>query len=83
MCICVNCEWVDRCITYHSVEKQHGVEHVSLNPDFIGENPKIHVSLTNQDSEEIHIEWDVRSCGSFLENEGKWSKLNPGSPVPS
>ena len=24
MCICINCKWVDRCITYHDVENNHG-----------------------------------------------------------
>ncbi|MCX7593865.1 MAG: Ycf34 family protein, partial [Fischerella sp.] len=23
MCICVNCHYVDRCVTYHAVETQH------------------------------------------------------------
>ena len=83
MCICINCEWVDRCVTYHSVEKQHGVDHISNNPNFIGNNPKIHVNLTNEKSGEISIEWDVRSCGSFCEDSGKWARLRPGQPLPT
>ncbi|MFM7354971.1 MAG: Ycf34 family protein, partial [Microcystis aeruginosa] len=23
MCICINCYFVDRCLTYHAVETQH------------------------------------------------------------
>ena len=37
MCICVDCLWVDRCKTYHAVEKQHCVEHLNLNPDAIAD----------------------------------------------
>ena len=28
MCICINCKWVDRCITYHDVENNHGVDNI-------------------------------------------------------
>ena len=30
MCICINCKWVDRCITYHDVENNHGVDHIYI-----------------------------------------------------
>ena len=34
MCICVNCKWVDSCNTYHDIEKNHEVEHLTTYPDF-------------------------------------------------
>ena len=83
MCICINCEWVDRCKTYHSVEEQHGAKHLSQNPDFQGNNPKIHVNVMTLPDGEIGIEWDVRGCGSFIEDKGRWQRLRPGEKLPT
>ena len=83
MCICVNCQWVDRCQTYHSVEKQHGVEHLNSNPDFQGNNPRIHIIVRDQPSKGIETEWDVQACGSFVEDKGKWLRLCPGQKLPT
>ena len=44
MCICVDCQWVDRCKAYHRVETQHGEPHLNGEPDFEPEQPRIHVS---------------------------------------
>ncbi len=82
MCICVDCAWVDRCKTYHKVEQNHGVKHISQNPDFQGINPKIHVSISNITNNEVGIEWDVRECDSFKHEQGKWSRLRPGEEIP-
>ena len=83
MCICVDCAWVDRCKTYHVVETQHGSKHLSANPDFQGVNPRIHVSVMDLEGNCTGIEWDVRECGSYKQEAGKWMKLRPGEPVPS
>ncbi len=83
MCICINCQWVDRCKTYHAVEKQHGVKHLTQNPDFQGNNPRIHVIVRNLENNEIDTEWDVRACGSFLEDQDKWLRLRPGEKLPT
>ena len=83
MCICVNCSWVDRCKTYHYVEKQHGVNHLTNNPDFQGKNPKIHISMMDLPDNDIGIEWDVRDCGSYSEDQGKWLRLRPGEELPT
>jgi len=45
MCICINCKWVDRCITYHDVENNHGVDNICDFPDFKAKQPFIHVSI--------------------------------------
>jgi len=29
MCICINCYFVDRCLTYHAVETQHQERHLT------------------------------------------------------
>ncbi len=83
MCICVNCRWVDRCKAYHSVEKQHGVKHLTLHPDFEPEEPIIHVSLIDKDQRSTEIEWDVQACKSFCLDNGRWLRLRPNEKVPS
>tara|TARA_Y100001968_G_scaffold297456_1_gene306414 strand:- start:12854 stop:13105 length:252 start_codon:yes stop_codon:yes gene_type:complete len=83
MCICVNCHWVDRCKTYHAVERQHGVNHLTHNPDFQGNDPRIHIIVRDLPNKEIETEWDVRACGSFLEDSGKWLRLRPGEELPT
>ncbi len=82
MCICVNCHYVDRCITYHAVEHQHQQPHLTENPTFDPTEPEINVNIrTNED--EIQMEWDVVGCASFTREQGKWSKLRPGELVPT
>tara|TARA_Y100001968_G_scaffold302488_1_gene315854 strand:+ start:1342 stop:1593 length:252 start_codon:yes stop_codon:yes gene_type:complete len=83
MCICVNCRWVDRCKTYHAVEKQHEAEHLSSSPDFQGHEPRIHVIVKDGQNTGIEVEWDVRACGSFIEDQGKWLRLRPGEELPT
>lgn len=29
------------------------------------------------------IEWDVRACESFIEDNGRWMRLRPGEEVPA
>ena len=82
MCICINCKWVDRCTTYHDVENNHGVEHICAIPDFKAKNPQIHVSIVEENTGDYQIDWDVRSCSSFFEEIGKWSKCKPGLELP-
>ncbi|MDJ1176028.1 Ycf34 family protein [Roseofilum capinflatum] len=82
MCICVNCEYVDRCLTYHAVEGQHQQPHLTENPDFEAINPEINVNIRHQ-GDEIEMEWDVVGCESFKREQGKWAKLRPGELIPT
>ena len=82
MCICVNCKLVDRCITYHDVEKNHGVEHICATPNFKPKKPYIHVSIIKDLNGDFKTDWDVQSCSSFDEEAGKWSKCRPGLELP-
>ncbi len=82
MCICVNCHWVDRCKTYHAVERQHGVKHLNSNPDITPEDPRIHISVVDLTCGEAGMEWDVRACKSFIEDHGRWLRLCPGQELP-
>ncbi len=82
MCICVNCEYVDRCLTYHAVETQHQELHLTETPDFEPLEPTINVNIRSE-GEEIQMEWDVVGCRSFKQEAGKWARLRPGEPVPT
>jgi len=82
MCICVNCHYVDRCVTYNAVETQHQQPHLTETPDFDPKEPSINVNIRTQ-SEIIEMEWDVVGCLSFKQEIGKWSKLRPGELVPT
>jgi hypothetical protein len=82
MCICVNCHYVDRCITYNAVENQHRQPHLTENPTFDPTEPEINVNIRTSE-DEIQMEWDVVGCASFKLEQGKWSKLRPGELVPT
>jgi hypothetical protein len=82
MCICINCSYVDRCITYHAVETQHQQPHLTDQPDFDPVSPSINVNLRTS-SDLIEMEWDVVGCESFLEEMGKWARIRPGEPLPT
>ena len=69
-------------MTYHDVEKNHGVEHICDNPNFKPINPYIHVSIIKDLNGDSKIDWDVQSCSSFSEESGKWAKCRPGLELP-
>ncbi|WP_017295265.1 Ycf34 family protein [Geminocystis herdmanii] len=82
MCICVNCNYVDRCNTYHAVEAQHEQPHLTDQPDFEPIEPSINVNIRSH-QEYIEMEWDVVGCESFMMDMGKWAKLRPGEAIPT
>jgi hypothetical protein len=83
MCICVDCHWVDRCQAYHTVERQHGVLHLSAAPDVRPRQPVIHVMVRELRDGQVGSEWDVRSCSDFRADPGRWRRLCPGQPLPT
>ena len=78
----MNCRWVDRCQTYHSVERQHGVEHLTAIPDLEAKDPVIHISVLDLSDGCLGVEWDVRACSSFVEEYGRWQRLCPEKELP-
>lgn len=82
MCICVNCHYVDRCITYHAVEAQHQQPHLTEDPNFDPIEPSINVNIRTRE-DFIEMEYDVVGCLSFKRETGKWAKLRPGELVPT
>lgn len=83
MCICVNCHYVDACVTYHAVEAQHQQLHLTDTPDFEPHNPTINVNIRTNTTDEIQMEWDVVGCDSFQAEMGKWARLRPGELIPT
>ena len=82
MCICVDCAYVDHCITYHEVERQHQQPHLTDTPTFEPVSPTINVNIRSH-ADVIEMEWDVVGCHSFALDAGRWSRLRPGEPVPT
>jgi hypothetical protein len=82
MCICVDCHWVDRCQAYHAVERQHGVAHLCSSPDFLPQQPRIHVQVQDLAGGGVGVELDVRACRSFQRDGGRWLRLCPGAALP-
>lgn len=82
MCICVNCHYVDSCITYHAVETQHQQPHLTETPEFEPIEPSINVNIRSR-VDVIEMEYDVVGCLSFKAEMGKWAKLRPGELVPT
>jgi hypothetical protein len=83
MCICVDCHWVDQCQAYHAVERQHGVPHLNPHPTFSPDQPRIHVQVMDLPEGAVGVEWDVRGCGSFALEHGRWQRLRPEQVVPT
>ncbi len=52
-------------------------------PNFKALKPYIHVSIVKDNNGDYKTDWDVQSCGSFIEEYGKWSKINPGLELPA
>ena len=63
--------------------ENHEVDHLNSSPDITAKNPFIHVSLVEEKKGEFTIEWDVRSCSSYYEELGRWSRLRPGLAIPA
>lgn len=82
MCICINCQYVDRCQTYNAVETQHQQPHLTENPTFEPIEPSINVNIRTV-GDDIEMEWDVVGCESFVRETGKWASLRPGQAVPT
>ena len=93
MCICINCDYVDKCITYHAVETNHQQPHLTETPSFEPNNPTINDNITLPkvsvegeqvvQENEFGFEYDVVGCDSYREYMGKWAKLRPGEAIPT
>lgn len=82
MCICINCQYVDRCSTYHAVETQHEQPHLTEQPDFEAIEPSINVNIRPK-ADYVEMEWDVVGCQSFTADQGRWARLRPGELIPT
>ena len=74
---------MDQCQAYHAVERQHGVAHLTPTPVFAPEDPRINVQVLDLEDGQVGVEWDVRACGSFERDPGRWQRLRPDQVVPT
>lgn len=65
------------------MERQHGAEHLNDTPDLEPEAPTICISVVDLVDGGSGVEWDVRSCKSFLKDVGRWQRLRPGLEIPT
>ena len=40
------------------------------------------MNIVEDNNGDYKTDWDVQSCESFVNEFGKWSKLNPGKELP-
>ena len=52
-------------------------------PDMKPIDPFIHISVHDLEEGGSCVEWDIRTCKSFLKDEGRWMRLRPGEKVPT
>ena len=45
-------------------------------------DPRIHISVMDLPDAQVGVEWDVRACGSFERDAGRWLRLRPGQELP-
>ena len=74
---------MDQCQAYHAVERQHGAPHLSLEPVFVPEQPRIHVQVRDLPDGAVGVEWDVQACTSFSADPGRWQRLCPDRTLPT
>ena len=56
--------------------------HLNMKPDWNPKDPVIYIGVTGLEAGAAGVEWDVRACGSFLEDYGRWLSLCPGQELP-
>jgi len=71
MCICINCMYVNSCLTYQKIMKQHSFQRTKPEIKFNPSQPIISVNIyyTN---ESMEVDWDIIECLSFLDSPGRW-----------
>nr|YP_536910.1 hypothetical chloroplast protein 34 [Neopyropia yezoensis]Q1XDQ8.1 RecName: Full=Uncharacterized protein ycf34 [Neopyropia yezoensis]AGH27554.1 hypothetical chloroplast protein 34 [Neopyropia yezoensis]QFZ66890.1 Ycf34 [Neopyropia yezoensis]WKD83385.1 hypothetical protein [Neopyropia yezoensis]BAE92353.1 unnamed protein product [Neopyropia yezoensis] len=72
MCICINCNHITKCNTYHLIESQHKQPHLTRSPLFIPKYPVVHVNISNNCTYN-QIDWDLVECLSFVEKPNSWN----------
>lgn len=72
MCICLNCNRINRCKVYFIIEKQHQEITESIDKYFFPQAP-ILLCINFLSKKNLYLlEWDVSECLSYEENPGSW-----------
>nr|YP_009326969.1 hypothetical protein [Pleurocladia lacustris]ANS57622.1 hypothetical protein [Pleurocladia lacustris]ANS57766.1 hypothetical protein [Pleurocladia lacustris] len=76
MCICLNCDRINKCRLYFIIEEQHQEKIKGLKKSFSPQGP-ILVCLNFFFKKRLYIiEWDVNECLSYQEKPGSWLDRN-------
>ena len=73
MCICINCMYVNNCVTYQKIMKQHCSNIIKQEVQFNPYHPIICVNVY-YNNEAMEVDWDIVECLSFLDSPGRWIK---------
>nr|YP_009504645.1 hypothetical protein [Cyanophora biloba]AWW13870.1 hypothetical protein [Cyanophora biloba] len=73
MCICVNCDLLEVCSVYQTIENLHSVSSTNIkNVTFEPRKSQIAININSRESNIKH-EWDVIFCDSFSLNINKYN----------
>ena len=72
MCICLNCDRINRCRVYSIIEQQHQEKIKCQTKPFSPQAP-ILLCINFFSKKRLYaLEWDVNECLSYEENPGSW-----------
>nr|YP_009694333.1 hypothetical protein Scana_106 [Hapterophycus canaliculatus]AXU40750.1 hypothetical protein Scana_106 [Hapterophycus canaliculatus] len=79
MCICLNCDRINRCRVYSIIEQQHKEKMKCQTKPFSPQAP-ILLCINFFSKKRLYaLEWDVSECLSYQEKPGSWLESNKKS----
>nr|YP_010418058.1 hypothetical protein NNX83_pgp096 [Sargassum polycystum]YP_010418292.1 hypothetical protein Ycf34 [Sargassum plagiophyllum]USF18276.1 hypothetical protein [Sargassum polycystum]USF18510.1 hypothetical protein Ycf34 [Sargassum plagiophyllum] len=73
MCICLNCERIDNCNIFISVEKKHKENSKRIIKTYFFPQSTILLCINFFSKKNLYtFEWDVNECLSYQEKPGTW-----------
>lgn len=76
MCICLNCNRINRCRIYFIIEQQHQ-EKIKYQTKLFSPQAPILLCINFFSKKSLYaLEWDVNDCLSYQEKPGSWLDYN-------
>ena len=76
MCICLNCNRINRCRIYFIIEQQHH-EKIKYQTKLFSPQAPILLCINFFSKKSLYaLEWDVNDCLSYQEKPGSWLDSN-------
>jgi hypothetical protein len=72
MCVCLNCQYINFCLQYFFIEKNHSESNLNKNPTFLPLQSIIDINFLII-YDKLEIELDIVECLSFKEKPAKWN----------